>query len=120
MTPQQINSLSAGMRSEQLADKPEYAAQLFWLRWRIFWKHVINGKSKPLGHIVDYFVRVEFQMRGSPHLHLLFWMLEAAKALGLLENDTGLAQLADMIDKFIVTWSLPVPLGKLLYTMHQY
>lgn len=28
----------------------------------------------PIGKINDYFYRVEFQQRGSPHVHCLFWI----------------------------------------------
>ena len=28
----------------------------------------------PVGQITDYFYRVEFQQRGSPHIHGLFWV----------------------------------------------
>ena len=31
----------------------------------------MSGKDKPLGEIVDYFKRIEFQLRGSPHAHCL-------------------------------------------------
>ena len=30
-----------------------------------------KSSSKPIGEIVDYFWRVEFQLRGSPHVHSL-------------------------------------------------
>lgn len=87
------------------------AIQLFWHRWQCFWRHIINGKSKPLGHVADYFIRVEFQMRGSPHLHMLFWILEAAKAADLLETEEGRQSLVGLVDKLIATWTIPVPLG---------
>ena len=31
----------------------------------------------PIGEIADYFYRVEFQQRGSPHIHGLSWVKEA-------------------------------------------
>lgn len=31
----------------------------------------------PFGEIVDFFNRVEFQQRGSPHIHGLFWIKDA-------------------------------------------
>lgn len=30
-------------------------------------------KANPIGKIVYYALRIEFQMRGSPHLHALIW-----------------------------------------------
>ena len=32
---------------------------------------------KPIGEIKDYFWRVEFQQRGSPHIHSLWWVEDA-------------------------------------------
>ena len=41
-------------------------------------RHIISGlkKNMSLGqyHIEDYFYRVEFQQRGSAHIHCLFWL----------------------------------------------
>lgn len=35
------------------------------------------GKGKPLGILADYFARIEYQNRGSPHLHIFLWILDA-------------------------------------------
>lgn len=35
-------------------------------------KYVINGKQKALGEVTDYFALVEFQNRGSSHIHMFF------------------------------------------------
>ena len=52
-------------------ENPVIVAQHFVKRWRSLFKHVIlNGKEGALGEVTDYFVRVEFQNRGSPHLHI--------------------------------------------------
>ena len=37
----------------------------------------LKSNEMPLGEIVDYFYRVEFQQRGSPHIHALFWIKDA-------------------------------------------
>lgn len=44
---------------------------------RRFFKYVLKGKTQPLGKVNDYFIRVEFQCRGSPHLHLFLWIDDA-------------------------------------------
>jgi hypothetical protein len=111
MTTDEIWLLPASVRARILGDYPDYAAQLFWFRWQAFWKHILNGKAKPFGHIADFFIRVEFQMRGSPHVHMMLWVLEAANTLHLLESQEGRQWVAAMVDKFIKTWTLPVELG---------
>ena len=35
------------------------------------------SSSHPIGEVVDFFYRVEFQQRGSPHIHGLFWIKNA-------------------------------------------
>ena len=52
---------------------------MFDKRFHTFLKDVIMSKAKPIGKVKDYFYRVEFQQRGSPHTHCLFW-IENAKA----------------------------------------
>lgn len=35
---------------------------------------VLKSDLMPIGAIADYFYRVKFQQRGSPHIHGLFWV----------------------------------------------
>ena len=50
----------------------------------------------PLGEIADWFYRVEYQQRGSPHIHMLIW-LKDAPVFGVDNNDKVIA----FIDKII-------------------
>uniref|UniRef100_A0AAR2L016 ATP-dependent DNA helicase n=1 Tax=Pygocentrus nattereri TaxID=42514 RepID=A0AAR2L016_PYGNA len=50
---------------------------MFDHRFHCFLKDVIMSEAQPIGKIVDYFYRVEFQQRGSPHTHCLFWVENA-------------------------------------------
>lgn len=52
---------------------------MFDARWRRFLNKVLKSSAHPIGEIVDYFYRVEFQQRGSPHVHCLFWIKNAPK-----------------------------------------
>ena len=47
----------------------------FERRWRALYRFVIKGPLKPLGIVKDYFARIEFQARGSPHLHMFFGLI---------------------------------------------
>lgn len=38
---------------------------------------ILKSSLNPLGKIVDFFVRVEFQRRDSPHIHMLLWIENA-------------------------------------------
>lgn len=56
---------------------PLITAIHFERRWKALLNHVLLSGEQPLGEIVDYFARVEFQSRGSPHLHIFFWVKNA-------------------------------------------
>ena len=54
------------------------------------------SSAAPLGKITDWFYRVEYQQRGSPHIHKLIW-LEDAPVYGC--NDDN--DVTTFIDKII-------------------
>ena len=62
-------------------------------------KYILKGSSKPLGEIKDHYCRVEFQERGSPHLHWLIWTKNAPD----LDTADGRKDAPAFIDKYIST-----------------
>ena len=52
--------------------------------------------AHPLGHIIDYVIKIEFQMRGSPHAHFLLWVKDAPKI-----NQDSDDDVCRFIDKYI-------------------
>ena len=38
---------------------------------------VIKGTGQPIGELLDFFWRIEFQLRGSPHVHSMWWIKDA-------------------------------------------
>ena len=79
-------------------ENPVMVAQHFVKRWRSLFKHVIlNGKEGALGEVTDYFVRVEFQNRGSPHLHIFLWIKDAPN----LASAEGKKQFPQFIDQYV-------------------
>ena len=52
--------------------------------------------AQPLGKISDWFYRVEYQQRDSPHIHMLIW-LDSAPVFGV--NDDAIV--TDFIDQII-------------------
>ena len=77
---------------------PLFAALHFERRWRALLNNVLKGKDAPLGKIQDYFARVEFQSRGSPHMHMFIWV-ENAPSLYTSNAD----ELTSFIDSKIST-----------------
>ena len=47
-----------------------------------FLRNFFLSDAAPLGKIADWFYRVEYQQRGSPHIHMLIW-LENAPTFGI-------------------------------------
>ena len=61
-----------------------------------FMKIVLKSNLHPLGQITDHFVRVEFQHRGSPHVHVLLWVQSAPKY-----NQNDESDIVQFIDKHV-------------------
>ena len=87
-------SLLESMRSD-----PLMSATHFERRFNALMKHVIKGPEKPLGEVVDYFYRVEFQNRGSCHYHIFFWIKDIPSDI----NSETADALLTYIDKVIKT-----------------
>ena len=56
---------------------PVIAAAMFDKRAHHLLKDLILSAAHPLGNVIDYFYRIEFQQRGWPHIHALFWVENA-------------------------------------------
>ncbi|XP_022312092.2 uncharacterized protein LOC111117320 [Crassostrea virginica] len=83
-------------KSEILRSNPVTVARMFEHRFHIFQRNVIMSPAKPIGKIIDFFVRVEFQQRGSPHMHCLYWVENAPK----LDEDSE-DTICNFVDKYI-------------------
>lgn len=61
--------------------------------------------SGPFGkhRVVDYFLRYEFQHRGSPHCHTLLWLKDVPQVNEHIEDTTDLNVLIRVIDTLICT-----------------
>ncbi|XP_053178284.1 uncharacterized protein LOC128361756 [Scomber japonicus] len=96
-----VNEMDWSQKCNLLKKNPVTAARMFDHRFRSFLKDVIMSPAQPIGKIIDYFYRVEFQQRGSPHTHCLFWVENAPK----IGSNTD-QEVIDFIDKY-VTCELP-------------
>ena len=77
---------------------------MFQHRVEAFFSEYLLCDTHPLGHITDYVIKIEFQMRGSPHAHCLPWVENAPK----IDKDPDDVVCA-FIDKYI-TARAPVAL----------
>ena len=76
---EQIEALSFEEKSNWLRRNPVTAARHFHYRLNTFFQDFLKSTANPLGEIVDYGIRIEFQARGSPHAHCVIWGKDAPK-----------------------------------------
>ena len=75
-----LKTLDRKKRNQLLIDYPIVAARHFNHRFKCLLKYLQNSNDDALGgKIEDYWYRVEFQARGSPHIHMLVWVKNAPK-----------------------------------------
>jgi len=67
--------LSYTERIKALELNPVLAARAFKSRIENIIKYIWMGKSEPLGEVIDYWLRIELQNRGSLHAHIIAWCL---------------------------------------------
>ena len=99
LTNEEISQMTSCQKLELLRHHPLHAVMFFERRLDSFINNIIKGSSKPLGNVNDYWLRIEFQMRGSPHVHS-FWWIDGAPNLDSVE---GRQQAPSFIDQYIHT-----------------
>ena len=74
ITDEEVDALCYDEKCEMLNLNPVIVAKHSQYRVETFFTEVLLSKSKPIQvKIVSYALHIEFQMRGSPHLHVLIW-----------------------------------------------
>ena len=63
----ELHTLSSSDKWKLMRENPIPVANQFNRRKQAFLKYILKGKYKPLGEIENCFLRIEFQMRGSPN-----------------------------------------------------
>ena len=76
---EEVANLTWEQKCRLIKTDPVTCARYFDHRFQRFLFEVLFDKSHPVGEIVDYFYRIEFQQRGSPHVHMLLWVKNAPK-----------------------------------------
>ena len=87
-------------RAELIRRDPVTCARYFDHRSKELFR-VLRSEVCPLGKLTDFYMRIEFQQRGSPHVHSLLW-IENAPKYGI----SPLNEVIEFIDRTI-TCKLP-------------
>ena len=64
-------------KAKLVASDPASCSRYFHHRVQKFLQLIIMGPHSPIGKVKDFFYRVEFQKRGSPHIHGFVWPQDA-------------------------------------------
>ena len=75
----ELDNLSWEEKERLIQSDPVTCARHFDYQVQQLIGKVLLSKVSPLGKIEDWFYRVEFQQRGSPHIHMLLWVDGAPK-----------------------------------------
>ena len=76
-TDDEIQQMTWEQKSHLIRKDPATCARNFDHMVQLLICDVLKSNVMSIGEIADYFYRVEFQQRGSPHIHGLFWVKEA-------------------------------------------
>jgi hypothetical protein len=79
ITDQEVEALSYADRCSIFNLNPVIVAKHFQHRVESFFSEFRLSQLNPIGKIIYYALRIEFQMRGSPHLHSLIWTSDCPK-----------------------------------------
>ena len=75
LSQEDIRNLANHHRCQLLNSNPIIVARHFQYRVEVFFKEIII--DDPLGKTKYYAIHVEFQVRGSPHVHCFLWVMNA-------------------------------------------
>ena len=74
-----IDKMMWEQKCRLIALHPTACARYFHNRVQKFLKYVLNSPHSPFGHLDDFFYQIEFQHRGSSHVHGIAWIRDALK-----------------------------------------
>lgn len=76
---EELENLNWEEKCRLVQSDPDTCARHFDYQVNNFLRHFLLSNAEPLGPISDWFYRVEYQQRGSPHIHMLVWIENAPK-----------------------------------------
>ena len=77
ITIEQLEQMPWTEKCDLISKDPGTCALYFNNRVKKFFKHILKSPHSPLGKLENFFYCVEFQHRGSPHIHALLWIKNA-------------------------------------------
>ena len=72
-----VKEMTVAHRTKLVSAHPAACCRFFNHRVQKFLRLIVMGPHSPFGKVGDFFYRVEFQKRGSPHVHGFLWIEDA-------------------------------------------
>lgn len=96
LTDQEITKLNFHQKCRLINTDPVTTARYFDNRMKIFIQRVLYHHTHPIGYVIDHFYKIEFQHRGTPHVHMLIWIDQSPK----FDEDKTNQEVLEFIDKY--------------------
>ena len=96
-TDKDIEGLIWQEKTKLVQKDPVTCSRYFDHRVQEFLNTILKSNCEPIGKLRDFFYRVEFQQRGSPHIHMLVWIENAPT----LEKNSE-KEIVQFVDKHVV------------------
>jgi len=103
ITEEEAEKMDKNAKIDLLRRDPVTTARYFENRVRHLFNFMLNKVNGPFSEhpIVDYYWRVEFQTRGSPHVHMMIWCKNTPVYDRLNPQCEANAKCVEFIDKYI-------------------
>ena len=95
-TDKEIKGLTWQEKTKLVQRDPVTCSRYFDHRVQEFLNAILKSNCEPIGKLRDFFYRVEFQQRGSPHIHMLVW-IENAPTLEKSSEE----EIVKFVDKYL-------------------
>ena len=95
-TDKDIEELTWQEKTKLVQKDPVTCSRYFDHRVQEFLNIILKSNCEPIGKLRDFFYRVEFQQRGSPHIHMLVWIDNAPS----LEKSSE-EEIVQFVDKYL-------------------
>ena len=96
-----FHSFTASQINEMIKDNPVFPVIHFHDRLQALWKNILDGLTKPFGKIIGYFKRIEFQQRGTPHLHAELWIEGFTNIVNEAQQEEGKRKILEYVQRTI-------------------
>ncbi|PIK54244.1 hypothetical protein BSL78_08871 [Apostichopus japonicus] len=95
-TDEELLNMNWNEKSDLIQSDPVTCARHFDYMFRRFLNNFLYSSYHPIGEIIDHFYRVEFQQRGSPHIHMLVWVKDSP-----LYGNAAPTEVTSFIDQYV-------------------